>query len=54
MGETLHVLLQFVGVTLMALITVSTARIVIDMCGPEGVEGVRKMRERLERRDPKP
>lgn len=47
MSETLQALLQFVGVTLMALITVNTVRLVIDMCGPEGVEGVRKMRERL-------
>lgn len=45
--ELVHVLLRFAGVTLMALITVCTVRLVIEMCGPEGVEGVRKMRERL-------
>lgn len=49
MSEVFAVLLQFVGVTLMALITVCTVRLVIEMCGPEGEEGVRKMRERLYR-----
>lgn len=49
MSEAFRVLLQFGGVTLMALITVCTVRLVAEMCGPEGVEGVRKMRERLYR-----
>lgn len=49
MSETFAVLLKFGGVTLMALITVHTVRLVVEMCGHEGEEGVRRMRERLYR-----
>jgi len=47
MSDTFDVLLKFAGVSLMALITVGTFRVVLDMCGPQGVEDVRKMREKL-------
>lgn len=49
MSDLFRALLQFSGVTLMALITVCTIRLVVELCGPEGVENVRKMRERLYR-----
>lgn len=47
MSEAFAVLLKFGGVTLMALITACTVRLVVEMCGPEGEEGVRRMREKL-------
>lgn len=47
MSETVRALLQFAGVSLMALIAANAVRQVCDMLGPDGVESVRKMRERL-------
>ena len=49
MKEAFRVLLQFGGVTAIALIGVVTFHVLCDLCGHEGVEGVRKMRERLYR-----
>lgn len=46
--EVLAELLRFIGVSLMALITASTLRIVITMAGPEGERLVREARERKE------
>ena len=41
-------LLKFAGVTIMALVTACTIRLVVEMCGPEGVEAVRRKREKME------
>lgn len=45
MGE----LLQFIGVMLIALITVVTFHVLCDLAGPNGVDDIRRMRERLDR-----